>query len=97
MCTNGVNDSNVGRRRIQGDDKAGSWAQAGHDAVYTTHTSRSSNPEWCVHPQRGVVTGEHSCTLSYNPAAASSVPPKLIRAEDSGYKAVRCPSVTPAQ
>ena len=83
--------------RIQGDDKAGSWAQAGHDAVYTTHTSRSSNPEWCVHPQRGVVTGEHSCTLSYNPAAASSVPPKLIRAEDSGYKAVRCPSVTPAQ
>ena len=69
--------------RIQGDDKAGSWTQAGHDAVYTTHTSRSSNPEWCVHPQRGVVTGKCSslCTVTQlqpHPCCQSSYEQKIV-------------------
>ena len=41
--------------RIEGDDGAGAWRQAGHDAVYTSRTSRSTNPEWCVDPERSLV------------------------------------------
>lgn len=53
--------------RIEGDDSAGAWRQAGHDAVYTSRTSRSTNPEWCVDPERGlvaVVAAQHAHLLT---------------------------------